>query len=126
MLRACDVPKPVRYFQEANFPEQGDGPIVLILAPTRELVVQIQEESANFGSYSTTRSTCMVVSCIYAGAPQGPQICDLRKGVEIVIATPGQLIDMLQAGHNTNLRRVIIGSPDLKANHSIHQIDETQ
>ncbi|KAL6613954.1 hypothetical protein ACP70R_036224 [Stipagrostis hirtigluma subsp. patula] len=231
-----DVPKPVRYFQEANFPdycmqaiaksgfveptpiqsqgwpmalkgrdligiaqtgsgktlsyllpglvhvgaqprlEQGDGPIVLILAPTRELAVQIQEESTKFGSYSRTRSTC-----VYGGAPKGPQIRDLRRGVEIVIATPGRLIDMLEAGQ-TNLRRVtylvldeadrmldmgfepqirkiiaqirpdrqtlywsatwprevealarqflqnpykvIIGSPDLKANHSIQQIVE--
>ncbi|ONM35290.1 DEAD box RNA helicase1 [Zea mays] len=80
--------------------EQGDGPIVLILAPTRELAVQIQEESTKFGSYSRTRSTC-----VYGGAPKGPQIRDLRRGVEIVIATPGRLIDMLEAGH-TNLRRV--------------------
>uniref|UniRef100_A0ACD5XFS9 Uncharacterized protein n=1 Tax=Avena sativa TaxID=4498 RepID=A0ACD5XFS9_AVESA len=155
-----DVPKPIRFFHEANFPdycmqaiaksgfveptpiqaqgwpmalkgrdvigiaetgsgktlsyilpglvhvgaqprlEQGDGPIVLILAPTRELAVQIQAEATKFGSYSRTRSTC-----IYGGAPKGPQIRDLRRGVEIVIATPGRLIDMLEAGH-TNLRRV--------------------
>lgn len=105
--------------------EQGDGPIVLILAPTRELAVEIQQESGKFGSYSRTRSTC-----IYGGAPKGPQIRDLRRGicpilpkiildirfcrlsllrllpgVEIVIATPGRLIDMLEGGH-TNLRRV--------------------
>ncbi|KAF7032231.1 hypothetical protein CFC21_043434 [Triticum aestivum] len=80
--------------------EQGDGPIVLILAPTRELAVQIQAEATKFGSYSRTRSTC-----IYGGAPKGPQIRDLRRGVEIVIATPGRLIDMLEAGH-TNLHRV--------------------
>jgi superfamily II DNA/RNA helicase len=55
--------------------EQGDGPIVLILAPTRELAVQIQEESTKFGSYSRTRSTC-----VYGGAPKGPQIRDLRRG----------------------------------------------
>jgi ATP-dependent RNA helicase DDX5/DBP2 len=52
--------------------EQGDGPIVLILAPTRELAVQIQEESTKFGSYSRTRSTC-----VYGGAPKGSQIRDL-------------------------------------------------
>ncbi|KAJ6808567.1 putative DEAD-box ATP-dependent RNA helicase 30 [Iris pallida] len=78
----------------------GDGPIVLILAPTRELAVQIQEEAQKFGSHSNTRSTC-----VYGGAPKGPQIRDLKKGVEIVIATPGRLIDMLEACH-TNLRRV--------------------
>ncbi|XP_010459851.1 PREDICTED: DEAD-box ATP-dependent RNA helicase 30 isoform X1 [Camelina sativa] len=79
---------------------QDDGPIVLILAPTRELAVQIQEESRKFGLRSGVRSTC-----IYGGAPKGPQIRDLRRGVEIVIATPGRLIDMLECQH-TNLRRV--------------------
>ncbi|XP_072999534.1 DEAD-box ATP-dependent RNA helicase 20-like isoform X1 [Typha latifolia] len=78
----------------------GDGPIVLILAPTRELAVQIQEEAIKFGSQSNIRSTC-----IYGGAPKGPQIRDLKRGVEIVIATPGRLIDMLEACH-TNLRRI--------------------
>ncbi|XP_027168933.1 DEAD-box ATP-dependent RNA helicase 30 [Coffea eugenioides] len=77
---------------------QGDGPIVLVLAPTRELAVQIQEEAMKFGS--RIRSTC-----IYGGAPKGPQIRDLKRGVEIVIATPGRLIDMLEAQH-TNLKRV--------------------
>ncbi|KAJ0969106.1 hypothetical protein J5N97_021983 [Dioscorea zingiberensis] len=78
----------------------GEGPIVLIIAPTRELAVQIQEEAVKFGSHSNVRSTC-----IYGGAPKGPQIRDLKRGVEIVIATPGRLIDMLEACH-TNLQRV--------------------
>lgn len=42
---------------------------------------------------------------MYGGAPKGPQIRDLRAGVEIVIATPGRLIDMLDA-RVTNMRRV--------------------
>ncbi|CAF2037101.1 BnaA09g06470D [Brassica napus] len=79
---------------------QDDGPIVLILAPTRELAVQIQEESRKFGLRSGVRSTC-----VYGGAPKGRQIHDLRRGVEIVIATPGRLIDMLECQH-TNLKRV--------------------
>ncbi|KAK9108202.1 hypothetical protein Syun_024213 [Stephania yunnanensis] len=79
---------------------RGDGPIVLVLAPTRELAVQIQEETLKFGLRSNIRSTC-----IYGGAPKGPQIRDLQRGVEIVIATPGRLIDMLEAQH-TNLQRV--------------------
>lgn len=44
-------------------------------------------------------------TAIYGGAPKGPQIRDLTRGVEIVIATPGRLIDMLESG-KTNLRRV--------------------
>ncbi|XP_062116163.1 DEAD-box ATP-dependent RNA helicase 30-like [Humulus lupulus] len=78
----------------------GEGPIVLVIAPTRELAVQIQEEVVKFGLRASVRSTC-----IYGGAPKGPQIRDLKRGVEIVIATPGRLIDMLEAQH-TNLRRV--------------------
>ena len=78
----------------------GDGPIVLILAPTRELAVQIQAECTKFGKSSRIRNTA-----IYGGAPKGPQIRDLQRGVEICVATPGRLIDMLETG-KTNLRRV--------------------
>lgn len=81
-------------------PERGDGPIVLVLAPTRELAVQIQEECNKFGASSKIKHTC-----VYGGAPKGPQARDLRNGVEIVIATPGRLIDMLESSI-TNLRRV--------------------
>lgn len=55
---------------------QGEGPIVLVLAPTRELAVQIQEEALKFGSRATIRTTC-----IYGGAPKGPQIRDLQRGI---------------------------------------------
>nr|AAD46404.1 ethylene-responsive RNA helicase [Solanum lycopersicum] len=82
--------------------DHGDGPIVLVLAPTRELAVQIQQEATKFGASSRIKNTC-----IYGGVPKGPQVRDLQKGVEIVIATPGRLIDMLESNH-TNLRRVTI------------------
>ncbi|KAK1769062.1 P-loop containing nucleoside triphosphate hydrolase protein [Phialemonium atrogriseum] len=78
----------------------GDGPIVLVLAPTRELAVQIQQEITKFGKSSRIRNTC-----VYGGVPKGPQIRDLSRGVEVCIATPGRLIDMLESGR-TNLRRV--------------------
>lgn len=78
---------------------RGDGPIVLVLAPTRELAQQIQTIAQRFGSSSYIRNTC-----IFGGAPKGPQARDLVRGVEICIATPGRLIDFLEAG-TTNLRR---------------------
>ncbi|PRT55360.1 ATP-dependent RNA helicase DBP2 [Wickerhamiella sorbophila] len=78
----------------------GDGPIALVLAPTRELAVQIQQECSKFGRTSRIRNTC-----VYGGVPRGAQMRDLARGAEIVIATPGRLIDMLEAG-KTNLRRV--------------------
>ena len=50
----------------------GDGPVVLVLAPTRELAVQIQQECSKFGSSSRIRNTC-----VYGGAPKGQQILSL-------------------------------------------------
>jgi len=78
----------------------GEGPIVLILAPTRELAVQIAVECNKFGASSRIKSTC-----VYGGAPRGAQMRDLRSGVEVVIATPGRLLDFLEA-RATNVRRV--------------------
>lgn len=69
----------------------GDGPIALILCPTRELAIQCQTVAAEFGKASRIRSTC-----IYGGASKGPQIRDLERGCEIVVATPGRLIDLLE------------------------------
>ena len=69
------------------------GPVVLVLAPTRELAMQIKEEADKFGVSSGIRNTC-----VYGGAPKGPQLGQLRRGVEIVIATPGRLNDFLEGG----------------------------
>nr|CAG8446293.1 977_t:CDS:2 [Entrophospora candida] len=80
--------------------EPGDGPIVLILAPTRELALQIQQECRKFGKSSNIKNTC-----VYGGVPKGPQARELSDGVEICIATPGRLIDMLET-KKTNLKRV--------------------
>jgi ATP-dependent RNA helicase DDX5/DBP2 len=78
----------------------GEGPIVLVLAPTRELAVQIKEECDKFGASSEIKNTV-----VYGGVPKSQQVRHLRSGVEIVIATPGRLIDHLEQG-NTNLKRV--------------------
>ncbi|KAH0816451.1 hypothetical protein GEV33_006340 [Tenebrio molitor] len=80
-------------------PQRGEGPIALILAPTRELAQQIQKVAHEFGSTTMVRNTC-----IFGGSPKGPQARDLERGVEIVIATPGRLIDFLEKG-TTNLQR---------------------
>ncbi|KAJ1555153.1 ATP-dependent RNA helicase dbp2 [Nowakowskiella sp. JEL0078] len=78
----------------------GDGPIVLILAPTRELAQQIQQECEKFGSNSKIKNVCL-----FGGAPKSNQKRELSRGVEIVIATPGRLIDLMNEGA-TNLKRV--------------------
>ncbi|XP_039284730.1 ATP-dependent RNA helicase dbp2 [Nilaparvata lugens] len=78
---------------------RNDGPIALILAPTRELAQQIQQVATDFGQSTFVRNTC-----VFGGASKGPQARDLERGVEIVIATPGRLIDFLERG-TTNLKR---------------------
>lgn len=81
----------------------NDGPIVLIMTPTRELAMQTYSECCKF-----TKSLGLSVVCAYGGAPIKDQIADLKRGAEIVICTPGRMIDLLLAnsGKVTNLRRV--------------------
>jgi ATP-dependent RNA helicase DDX5/DBP2 len=79
--------------------EKNDGPIALILAPTRELACQIELEVAKFAASSELRH-----AVIYGGVPKGPQIKQLKSLADICVATPGRLIDFLDAGQ-TNVRR---------------------
>ena len=79
---------------------RGDGPIALFLSPTRELAQQTLGETTKFGHTSKIKQTV-----VFGGVPKSQQARDLRNGVEILIATPGRLIDFLEMGA-TNLRRV--------------------
>lgn len=78
----------------------GDGPIMLVLAPTRELTVQIQQECDRFASSLNIKSTC-----VYGGAPRRNQERELSRGAEILVGCPGRLIDFLKS-NVTNLKRV--------------------
>lgn len=80
--------------------EPGDGPIVLVLTPTRELAFQIQQETQKFSDACKITTTA-----IYGGVPRPEQQSKLERGVEILVATPGRLIDFLDCGV-TNLKRV--------------------
>ena len=66
----------------------------LILTPTRELAIQIGESFANYGRGLHLRHTV-----IFGGVPQGAQVQALRAGVEILIATPGRLLDLMSQGY---------------------------
>lgn len=77
-----------------NRPQRGIR--VLILAPTRELVQQINESFTAYGHGTKIRHTS-----IYGGVSQRNQVIALKKGVDIVIATPGRLQDLLQQGFIT-------------------------
>ncbi|HEY2324147.1 MAG TPA: DEAD/DEAH box helicase [Thermoanaerobaculia bacterium] len=70
------------------------GMRALIVAPTRELVVQIEENVRNYAKHSRLRC-----ATVYGGVGEQPQIRALRGGTEIVIATPGRLIDLMNQGH---------------------------
>ncbi len=75
--------------------KRGPPPVrALILTPTRELAAQIAESVATYGKYLNMRS-----SVVFGGVSINPQISQLRKGVDILIATPGRLLD--HASQNT-------------------------
>jgi ATP-dependent RNA helicase RhlE len=74
----------------SNREGQPRGLKTLILAPTRELAVQIMENIRSYGQYLSIR-----VAAIYGGVEEEAQIKALRKGVDIVVATPGRLIDLI-------------------------------
>ncbi len=72
----------------------------LILAPTRELAVQIADNINAYGKYSHLRTTL-----VYGGVSEKPQIKAMLSGVDILIATPGRLLDLMNQGH-INLGKV--------------------
>ena len=70
-------------------------PQVLVLSPTRELAMQIQEQFNIFGKSSNISTVC-----IYGGVPKKPQQDLLRQGASTIIATPGRLIDLFETDSN--------------------------
>ncbi|KAL9107998.1 MAG: hypothetical protein Q9227_007213 [Pyrenula ochraceoflavens] len=92
-----------RHIKDQKPLESLDGPIGLILSPTRELATQIHRECRPFLKALNLRAVCA-----YGGAPIKDQIADLKRGAEIIVCTPGRMIDLLAAnsGRVTNLRRV--------------------
>jgi ATP-dependent RNA helicase DDX3X len=76
-------------------------PLVLIVCPTRELATQIFDESRRL-CYRSMLRPCVA----YGGAPSGLQREELQKGCDILIATPGRLLDFMSQTHVLSLRRV--------------------
>jgi ATP-dependent RNA helicase RhlE len=88
---------------KANEPKVFRKPLrALILTPTRELAAQVEESVRVYGKYSKLSSTV-----IYGGVGINPQIAQLKRGVDILVATPGRLID-LQQQNAVDLRHVEI------------------
>jgi ATP-dependent RNA helicase RhlE len=74
-----------------NDEHKTKNPRVVVLAPTRELVIQVAEEARQLAAHTALR-----IGAIYGGAKMQPQISRLRRGVDIIIATPGRLQDHIR------------------------------
>jgi len=78
----------------SELPKEGHRNIkALVLTPTRELAIQIAESFAAYGKHLAIKNTV-----IFGGVPQGAQVAEIRRGVDILIATPGRLLDLMQQG----------------------------
>src|SRR5690606_38466885 len=73
---------------------QGDTPRALILSPTRELAMQIDEHIRLLAKYTDLRTVVL-----YGGVGPKTQLAALEKGTDILVATPGRFLDLYLAGH---------------------------
>lgn len=114
-----------RHILDQSSLEEGDGPVAIIMTPTRELCMQIGKDIRKFSKSLGLRAVCvyggtgkiaLTLICAlftngflflnnYSGISE--QIAELKRGAEIIVCTPGRMIDMLAAnsGRVTNLRR---------------------
>lgn len=79
--------------QQLNLNSTKNSLRCLILSPTRELALQIDENFKLYSKYTRLKS-----HAIFGGVPQGSQVAALRRGVDVLIATPGRLLDLMQQG----------------------------
>lgn len=88
---------------------QGRYPRVLVLSPTRELATQIVQSFATYG-----RNTGLVYAVIFGGVSQFHQVRALRAGVDVLVATPGRLIDLLEQGvvNLSEVRTLVLDEAD--------------
>ena len=86
---------------------QRTGTQALIIAPTRELVVQIQDNIRAYAKHLPLR-----IATVFGGVGERPQIEALRSGTEIVIATPGRLLDLIRHAQFRNLSTLVLDEAD--------------
>ena len=79
---------------ETSGRSHGGGTRALVLTPTRELAAQVEEHFSALGRHTRVRSTT-----VFGGVSPRPQEKALRSGVDVVVATPGRLLDHLRSGH---------------------------
>jgi ATP-dependent RNA helicase RhlE len=77
---------------------------VLVMTPTRELAAQVGESFRTYGKFLNLSH-----ALVFGGVGQGPQVKSLRRGVDVLIATPGRLLDLMRQGHlNLNTVEVFV------------------
>jgi len=90
--------------------EQGQRKIkALVVSPTRELAIQIAENFTAYSQFTNLRNTV-----IFGGVKQAKQVASLRQGVDILVATPGRLLDLMSQGFISfrNLKHVVLDEAD--------------
>lgn len=92
------VPLLQRISTEADKPLTG-APRGLVVVPTRELCIQVSGDLADAAKYLTAADRPLSVQAIYGGRPYEPQIAALQAGADVVVGTPGRLLDLAQQGH---------------------------
>ena len=90
---AFGVPLLDRVFDDADIAELDGTPRALVVVPTRELAVQVGEDLERAAKYTPVRT-----ATIYGGRPYEEQIEALQRGVDVVVGTPGRLIDLFERG----------------------------
>ncbi len=75
-------------------PRRRKQPRVLVLTPTRELALQVDESFRDYGKHTGVRT-----ACIFGGVGQNPQVQLMASGVDVLVACPGRLLDLLGQGH---------------------------
>ena len=90
---AFAIPIIQHLYHEKNRNAERPRTKALVITPTRELAIQIGESFSTYGRYTNIRNTV-----IFGGVKQGPQEVVLRKGVDVLVATPGRLLDLINQG----------------------------
>ena len=84
----------IQHLEQENTPHSGKRKIrVLVVTPTRELAIQIAESFTTYAKYNNVKNTV-----IYGGVKQGSQTEALGRGVDVLVATPGRLLDLMNQG----------------------------
>jgi ATP-dependent RNA helicase DeaD len=93
---------------------RGSAPLCLVLAPTRELAMQVSEATHRYGRDLFGPGTAARVLPVYGGQPIGRQLRELERGVDVVVGTPGRVIDHINRGtlDLSQLRTVVLDEAD--------------